>query len=457
MNVFLAIVISMEFTNKNIAVFGMGRSGLAALELLIRAGHSPFAISQGNPEKWGLNKYMLENLDQSRLLPQDSSSVEKTLGDCDIIVLSPGIPRDHVILKIAQKNNVPIISEIELAYQFLIQIKDRDIPIIAITGTNGKTTTVSLLGEMYKDSNVDFFIGGNIGIPFCDYIIQRMKDERQKTSIIILELSSFQLESMSEFYPDYAAILNIYPNHGERYENTLDYALAKWNIINRMNDKGIVFIDEELSIPQNISYDCALEKISNTNIEITDYDISKYKLIGNHNKINLLYALKLAKASGIELKNIQHTIENFEGVKHRIQFVHSKKNYIAYNDAKSTNWDATITALKSFINESPKRELTLILGGKKRGRGDSIEEFSNEIKKYVDNILLIGETTDDLAKELEKLNMAHSKCYTLEAAVKFCDDCEYDGWLLFSPSFPSFDQYQNYEKRGEHFIELLSN
>jgi len=446
----------MDFSEQKITVFGMGRSGLSALELLIRHGYRPNAISQGEPKSWGLSEYILKNTDSSQLIDQASDEASKRLDQSNIIVLSPGIPREHKLLEGPLSKGVKVISEIELAYQFLVKNKERDIPIIAVTGTNGKTTTVSLLGEIFNDSSVDNFIGGNIGIPFCDYLNQRAKGERSKTKVIVLELSSFQLESMVDFYPDYAALLNIYPNHGERYESVKDYADAKWNLTDRMKEDGRLFIDSKL-IQNKRVINAEIENIDEGKLDFLGLDVSKYKLIGHHNKINLSFALKLAMATGLSLDKIQSTIDNFSGVKHRIQFVSTSKGFVAYNDAKSTNWDATLTALKSFIDESPKRDLYLVLGGKKRGRGDGLKPFADQIKMFATKVLLIGETTDDLASELSDLNISFEKCYELNNAVKFCESHNFEGWLLFSPAFPSFDQYQNYEKRGEHFISLLQD
>jgi UDP-N-acetylmuramoylalanine--D-glutamate ligase len=225
-----------------IAVVGMGVSGLSAVRLLDFMGKDVYAINQGDPSIWG-NNSILNELDEKNKVSQDDAL--SVLKDCELIILSPGIPRDIDILK---DLDIPIWSEIELAYQFLSSEE-----VMAITGTNGKTTTVSFLAECLEHEGIEHFVGGNIGTPFCDYAFEKLSGKRPKAKIILLELSSFQLESMDGFRPNIAAILNITFSHGERYTNLKDYALAKKHIFDNQKTCDFAFY------PQGMWQDLSLD------------------------------------------------------------------------------------------------------------------------------------------------------------------------------------------------------
>ena len=437
----------MNFLKKKIVVFGMGRSGLAALNLLVKAGAKDFwAVNKGNPLQWNDIERVRELIDLDRCI--DELAAEDLFLSADLIILSPGIALNHFALKKAVLKGVTIWSEIELAFRFC------QCPIIALTGTNGKTTTVSLMGDILQRAGRKVFVGGNIGIPFCEYALAP-----DDYDIVVLELSSFQLETIIDFHPSVAIILNIFPNHGERYDNISQYAAAKFNITKNMTSKDDLFYPHDNSLIGLWSQKqkCQLRAVdaSSAKMELAkNFDLSNFKLEGKHNLSNLYFAFLALKRFNVDNRAIQESINEFTGVAHRLQFLASIDSFRAFNDAKSTNWDATKVAVDSIDKRGG--ELFVILGGQKRGNNDSIVPHLSFFKERVDRFLLIGETSEMLAHELNG-HIDYLQLGTLEAAVAFVRQQDFKGTLLLSPAFPSYDQYQNYVKRGEHFISLIGN
>jgi UDP-N-acetylmuramoylalanine--D-glutamate ligase len=438
----------MDLKNKKVTIYGAGKSGVSALRLLTEQG----AICSIVSRDWS-------NLSEIQtMISQDScfdDQDDEIFSNSDLIILSPGISLENPNLQKAISKKVPIISEIELAFQFV------NCPVIGITGTNGKTTTVSFIREILDKTELKVFTGGNIGIPFCDAITSNIEWD-----LVLLELSSFQLETIVNFRPHIAMILNISHNHGERYNSLLDYTKAKFNIIKNMKDNDYFFyprsdssfeslVKESKGTPQLTAVDYSnLEEIKTTLSKT--YNLDQFKLIGDHNLLNLYSVHLILEKLEIRKEFIQKGIDNFAGVSHRLEYVGSNLSFKVYNDAKSTNLMATISALKSF---SPQKKNILILGGQKRGREDSVLPQIEFLKKYCSEVILIGETTDCLAEELSnKINLY--KAYTLENAI----DCLRNGIadkkidsLIFSPGFPSFDQFNNYEERGNRFKSIITS
>ncbi len=439
----------LDLTAKHVAVFGMGRSGLSAIKFLKMKNCGIIsAVNSGLPKTWGEKDKVFELIGEENCYAQENAS--ELFAKTDLIILSPGIPREHDVLKLALAKNIPVWNEIELAYQYI----DSKIPTIAVTGTNGKTTTVTFMGEMIKLCGYEVFVGGNIGVPLCELLL-----EKRYVDYILLELSSFQLESMPSFHPRVAVILNVYPNHGERYEKVEDYAKAKFNISRHMNQNDFLLYPEDIAmidswakvqkatlIPFRLDKELCLKELAKR------YDLKGYKLPGAHNIFNLAFAAKALELILEKKEGIQKAINTFPGVKYRVQYIDSNRSFVAYNDAKSTNWDATLVAVKSMDKKG--RRLSLIIGGQKRGRNDSIVPSIPELKKYVDRIFLIGETSEMFASELEG-HIPYVKAFRLEKVVEIMENEKDDGVLLLSPAFPSYDQYPNYEKRGEHFTKLV--
>lgn len=449
----------LDLKNKRIAVMGLGVSGLSALKMLHALQPKEIiAINSGDPKIWA-NADVTNLIPPSKCFSENDSKLKIELETIDLVILSPGIPRDHELLKPLLIKNIPISGELELAYRYLESVNKLK-PIIGITGTNGKTTTTTFLGEMIANDHKKVFVGGNIGIPFCDYAYNVFKNPHNEVDYIILELSSFQLESINHFHVNIALFLNLYQNHGERYQAIEDYALAKFNITNRFTKDDTLIYPVNFKEVNNWAINQIGKKIKvDTENPKSDFDLSQFKLPGIHNRVNLNFILEVAKVIGLSSAAILNTIENFKGVHHRIEYVDNLiglPHFIAYNDAKSTNWDATITAVKAM--EDIPGKLFLIIGGKKRGHGDSILPYLDFLKTRVDKFFLIGEMAQEIESEI-KDKVIYQRTENLEQTLEELRQIVGidKGIILFSPGFPSFDQFANYVKRGEYFVKLLTN
>jgi UDP-N-acetylmuramoylalanine--D-glutamate ligase len=255
-------------------------------------------------------------------------------------------------------------------------------------------------------------------------------------------------------------ILNLYQNHGERYISIEDYGRSKFNITNRFTENDVLIYPEDFSFVADWAKKQKGKKLSvNTKAPVSEYDLSKFKLPGIHNKVNLNFILLAAGVLKLTPTAIQKSIDTFAGVHHRIEFVDGVvglPKFRAYNDAKSTNWDATLTAVAAM--EDIPGPLYLIIGGKKRGHGDSILPYLDYLKARVKEFYLIGEMGEEIEGEI-KGKVDYKKTVTLEDTVRDLRATKGSetGVLLFSPAFPSFDQFKNYVQRGEHFVELLQS
>ena len=280
--------------------------------------------------------------------------------------------------------------------------------------------------------------------------------------LIALELSSFQLESIEAFRPRLAVILNITPNHGERYSTFEEYAKAKFRITQNMGPSDVLIYSDDLSpLLQGRSAGIKCYPFNRNDLEgpraclEKNYDLTAFKLVGRHNLLNLslaTFALEVLLGKKVR-RGVQRTIGHFFVVPHRLQRVDSPHPFTSFNDAKSTNWEATLTAIDSIEKEG--RPLCLILGGQKRGCNDSSTPYISELSQKVDKVLLIGETAQQLGDEFHGL-MDYVICGTLEKAIEYVKAWHWqDGILLFSPAFPSFDQFEDYRQRGQLFIDIL--
>ncbi|MCP4913119.1 MAG: UDP-N-acetylmuramoyl-L-alanine--D-glutamate ligase [Oligoflexia bacterium] len=415
----------MNLKDKKVTIFGFGVSGVSACKLCLSKGAKVTVVNQSKPE----------SSDDFTFVSQNEASPE-LFSESDYIILSPGIAREHDLLKSAL-GKVPIINEIELAIQFI----PKDVQYLATTGTNGKTTTVSLIDFVLKEKGIDVFTGGNIGTPLCEYLLQN-----SKAKIINLELSSFQLESIDSLSPKRASILNVFDNHGERYSDFKDYQLAKENIAKKMGTDQKLLLGEALFPYQK--FNCETILLKDFQAEFIEIDMSKYILKGDHNKLNIMSAYFMVDFLFDSFSDFEKYAQKFKGVEHRLEFVSKGDEISFYNDAKSTNWLATMTALKSFPNE----DLLLIVGGQRRGEGDlPSSEQVLEIEKTCKQVLCFGESAPDIKGLIQS---AH-EFKELEEAILYIKNHSWKGVVLFSPAFPSFDQFKNYSDRGETYKSLI--
>lgn len=435
----------MDLSGKKLAVYGLGVTGLSTLNYLkTQKLENLVVISRGNPSEWGIE--ISDFPFPVSLFSEDDSQAKDSLKGRDLILLSPGIPRTAQVLSDAL-STIPIWNEIELAYRFFSS------PIMAVTGTNGKTTTVSFIGDFLKRLGLKVFIGGNIGVPFVEALNQKDYD------CAVLEMSSFQCESLDQFHASVSGILNLFPNHGERYNSVEEYRISKWQLVKNVDHGDHLFIGEGVGkAPFNFQGSLIdLSKASGDELE--DYfDLSEMKLVGSHNRLNVYFAYLMVKRFLDQFpdtqknfkKAFQEAINEFAGVEHRVECLGEFGELEVFNDAKSTNWDATMTALEAVSER--KKEIHLIIGGQLRGNNDlPPEEFLNWTEENKVKVYSIGEA-GALFEGKGEYDINH--CHDLETCLHQIKGKS--GVLVFSPAFPSFDQFKNYADRGKVFKTLVN-
>lgn len=388
-----------------------------------------------------------------------NDQLDPFLNQKTLIVWSPGISWENPLLKRCVELKLKIWSEIELASRFFKK------PIMALTGTNGKTTTVSLIQHILKKCKQRSFLGGNIGVPF----IEAIKDQDQY-DLAILELSSFQLEAIESFHPKYAGILNLFKNHEERYDNFEDYVAAKCNILENLTIKDIFYkrenepaFENEMTKRSKI-LSCTIKTIPSDLRNNTKFwgglDPDKLPLIGMHNLENLALAKLFLNDWGIKDQEIEQAMLDFKAISYRLEKVYENKSHYIFNDSKSTNWASTVIALRSF-----DRPPILIMGGKLRDKNEQSAPKSDQfllrdISKLSKAIIAIGEAGPTIEKIFKDkceviVKKDLSEVFNYIDTFLITENNELSEHILFSPGYPSFDSYKNYMERGKHFTELV--
>lgn len=439
---------------KKVIIFGLGVSGRSALRLMALENVELILINKGPVEQTkALIKDDIELSSKSVTIIEDNDKDELLKHiDSDFLILSPGIPREHSLII---DLNIPIYSEIEVASWYI------DSPIVAITGTNGKTTTVSFLDECLKHSKVSHFTGGNIGRGLCDYVVDVKNGADTRKELILLELSSFQLESMESFSPKISAILNLTFSHGERYSDLKSYAIAKSHILKNCDyafvAKGI-FESSSIECPytyQGEEVDLAdIDKVRDKLYSLDKNAIQERHIKGDHNLLNIYFAMLILEKLGIDLSCLIKALKTFKGAPFRFQKIFDENGLEVFNDAKSTNWQSTETALKAFKKDDV---VTLIIGGQCRGENDYDSNFFKTYESDINLVILTGESGKLIHDKLleEKFNMNKVYLHNLSDIKKYITENKIKGKLVYSPAFPSFDQFKNYIDRGESFNKLF--
>lgn len=434
---------------KKVLVVGLGKSGISVTKLLVRLGAEVKVTDIKSEDELRNDLEELKGLNFERNF--GSHRLEDFL-EAHLIVVSPGVRSDLPHLKEAKDKGIEVIGELEFASRFVSE------PIIAITGTNGKTTVTTLLGNIFRSAFGDVFVGGNIGKPFTDYVL-----EGKRAKFVILEVSSFQLETIRHFHPHCAAILNITEDHLDRYESFEDYAKAKYRIFENQTPSDIAVLNWNLPRFGEIkskTYFFSLNKEEGTSAYcekeeiIVDVFGSRYTysrsvspLFGKHNTENLLAVILICHLFEIEKGVIERGLSEFKGLPHRIEFVREIDGVIFLDDSKATNVGATKMALESLSGKA-----ILICGGK--DKGGSYKPILEEIEK-LKAVVAIGEAKERIARELgEKIDVYKES--NLEGAVKKALDlAERGDFVLLSPMCSSFDMFRDYKERGEKFKEIV--
>ena len=448
----------MNLQNKNVLVFGTGISGIAAAGLLENKGAHP-VLFDGNAE--------LEEQAIRAKLPEGSRAeillgdlTEEQIRSLDLVVLSPGVPTDLPLVNRLREAGLKIWGEIELAYE----CSRGD--VLAITGTNGKTTTTSLLGAIMQHAKESAFIVGNIGIPYTQIV-----EETKESSVTVAEISSFQLETIEQFRPKVSAILNITPDHLNRHHTMEEYIRVKELITkNQMEeDTCVLNYEDEVLREFGKTLKCqviffsslrTLEKGIYLNGEMIEYNdgssttticsVKELNLPGRHNYENVCAATAMALAYGISLEDIRYVLVRFKAVEHRIEYVTEVNGVVYYNDSKGTNPDAAIKGIQAM--DRP----TLLIGGG-YDKNSSYEEWINAFDGKVRYLVLLGQTKEKIAEAARKCGFEHViMTESLEEAVAFCaEHAEPGDAVLLSPACASWGMFPNYEVRGKRFKELV--
>ena len=450
----------MEFSGKKVLVFGTGISGIGAADLLTAKGANVI-LYDGN-----------DNADKEKILsklkvPEKTALVLGELSDSlmdtlDMVVLSPGVPTDlPVVLKMKEKK-IPIIGEVELAYQTGAGT------VYAITGTNGKTTTTALLGKIMDEYYPEVYVVGNIGTPYTSVSTQMTKN-----AVTVAEISSFQLETIQAFHPHVSAILNITEDHLNRHQTMEEYIRVKELITENQTMQDVVVLNYEdevlrafgekirgqvqvlyFSSQRSLSEGICLEGeeivLRWKKEEIRILNVHEQHLLGMHNYENIMAAIAMAYCAGVPVDSIRQSVKTFRAVEHRIEYVTEIDGVAYYNDSKGTNPDAAIKGIQAMNRP------TLLIGGgydKESSYEDWIRAFDGKVRYLV----LIGQTKEKIAKAARALGFTDIIMEeTLEEAVTTCARLARPGdAVLLSPACASWGQFPNYEVRGKMFKEYI--
>lgn len=439
----------------NITIIGAGKSGIAAVKLAASQGHNVF-LTESKDASFYPNE--IELLDKLNINYEFGKNSEKALENSELIISSPGVPPKSWIIQEAEARQIPIVSELEYASQFI------ENPIIAITGTNGKTTTTSLITHIFNNSGRKAVSAGNIGTPLCDLVNKLSKD-----TVIVAEVSSFQLDRVKTFRPEVALILNLSPDHLYYHGDMESYSQAKFKISLNQNEKNLLILngDDLATLEAEKISKAQIAKFSINPVERGIYiedglikfkemhkveelmPVSELSLPGIHNAYNSMAAALAARAFEIRNENIRDSLMSFSGVEHRLEYVRSINGIDFVNDSKATNINATWFALSSF-----SKPLVWIAGG----RGDSNEYslLDGLVDKHVKSIIAIGEESDAIFNHFCLMKRCIKASDMNEAVREAYKEAEAGDIVLFTPACKSFDMFMNFEHRGEVFKQIVN-
>ena len=438
---------------EKVLVIGAARSGLAGAEFLAKQGNEVVltdmkqAVQVDNLAELGVSFVWGEQPDVEAIKP-------------DYIVMSPGVPLTIPPVKYAKEHGIPVIGELELAY------RNCKAPFAAITGTNGKTTTTTLIGELMKKTGRQVFVGGNIGVPIITYA-----DKLQEEDIVVAEVSSFQLETVESFCPHLALMINLTPDHLDRHGDMAGYLAAKARIFENQKESDylvlnyddealrelapqscgkVIFFSQKHKLEEGVYLDGSQVMLALNGESLFICNADEIAIKGKHNLENAMGAIVFAYLSGVRAEDIRDVLMTFQGVEHRLEPVRTLNEVLYINDSKGTNPDSTIKAIEAY-----DRPIVIILGGK--NKGVPFTELAGLVKERVKKAVLVGQAKEELA---EALDAADFNDYVItesfeEAVTKAAELAEPGDIVLLSPACTSWDMFSSFEERGRLFKKLV--
>ena len=456
-----------KYKGKKVLVVGFGVSGVSVAKYMTKQGAKVTVTDMKQKSELSESVNACADLKLEYELGKHNPA---TFLSSELIVVSPGVPQNTKPLEDARLANIPITNEIDLAAQALKE------PLVCITGTNGKTTVTSLIGEMFNADNRPSFVGGNIGKPLLDYVT-----DGPKADVVVAELSSFQLELTQKVIPAVAVFTNMEPDHLDRYPSMEAYIEAKKRLLKACDKNTFVVLNYDNPIvsafaqentgkllwftkknPMHVGgafaenfvgcYYSASEKKVYARITGKEetYDVSKVRIYGEHNKENIMAAICAARAMGVNPAAIQKVIDTFKGVAHRLEFVRRKDGVYFFNDSKATNPQSLMKAVSSF----PVNPIILIAGGK--DKNFDFAPLAEPVKKHCKLLILMGEAKEKMNRALGE----HIETYLVgtfeEAVLLGFQKSRNNDIVLLSPGCASFDMFKNYEERGYYFKKMVN-
>ncbi len=430
-----------------VLVIGLARSGLAAIRML---HHLNEDITLNTFET--LDKQTKMSLQPYHVTIIDGGHPLSLLNhDFDYVVKNPGVPMMLPIIVALKEKQIPILTEIELGYRMCPHLT-----YVAITGTNGKTTTTTLTYELLKKKNQDVYLAGNIGIPLCEVLLDQNLFKRQAT--IVLEIAGFQLLDTQTFRPNIAAILNLSPDHLDYFPDVASYYQSKCNIYQNMRDQDILFVnaDDQTSnecikfdgITMHVGYKKGDVCVQNETIMVRQTPVvalTHLHVVGKHNVYNAMFAVSIAYTLGVDCQTIAQVLNDFKGVEHRIEYVGTINGVPFYNDSKATNVDSVEVAVQAF-----KQPIILLLGGKDKGL-----DFTPLLAyQQIHQVICFGQAKERIATYFESPILVED---LTQAVAKAKTIAEPGQVVLLSPGCSSYDAFLNFEQRGRVFKELVLN
>lgn len=439
---------------EKILVIGAARSGLAGAAFLAEQGKQVVLTDMKQAQKvehlsdLGVSFIWGEQPDVAAIQP-------------DYLVMSPGVPLTIPPVQYAKSHGIPVIGELELAY------RNCKAPFVAITGTNGKTTTTTLVGELLKKTGKQVSVGGNIGVPLIGYVNQLQEDD-----VVVAEVSSFQLETIDQFRPHLALILNLTPDHLDRHGNMEGYLAAKARIFENQKEsdylvlnyddtalrelqqtsKGnVIFFSQTHKLEEGIYLDGTQVVLALNGQKIVICEESEIAIKGKHNLENAMGAIALAYLSGVTIDDIRDVLRTFPGVEHRLEPVRTLHDVLYINDSKGTNPDSTIKAIEAY-----DRPIVIILGGK--NKGVSFNNLAQRVKQRVKKAVVLGQAKQEIVAALQAVDfMDYVEVDSFEDAVKTASSSAEPGDIvLLSPACTSWDMFSSFEERGRLFKTLVA-